>query len=169
MKRWFLLPAIMSAVLAAQPAQAADIKIAYVDIKRAVENTKTYQDGMKMLEELTNRREKDLRALEEKIMESASQLRSQSMLMSPEQLASKQEEQAEMRKQFDRMQQDAQEELMREKRRLDQGVFADFYRVVGEYAKVNKYDLILQKQSALIFGSEALDISAEISKQLDKK
>ena len=169
MKRWLLLPVMMSAVLTTQHAYAADVKIGYVDIKRAVENTKTYQDGMKMLEELTSRREKELRSLEEKILEASSQLRSQSMLMSPEQLATKQEEQATMRKQFDRMQQDAQEELMREKRRLDQGVFADFYRVVGEYAKANKYDLILQKQSALIFGSEALDISAEISKKLDKE
>ncbi|MDX8411783.1 MAG: OmpH family outer membrane protein [Mariprofundaceae bacterium] len=169
MKRWLLLLGMMSAVFVAQPAFAADLKIAYVDIKRAVENTKTYQDGMKMLEELTGNREKELRGLEEKILEASSQLRSQSMLMSPEQLAMKQEDQASMRKKFERMQQDAQEELMREKRRLDQGVFADFYRVVGEYAKAHDFDLILQKQSALIFGSEALDISAEISKELDKE
>jgi len=168
MKRWFLLPVMMFAVVAAQPVYAADLKIGYVDIKRAVENTKTYQDGMKMLEELTSRREKELRTLEEKILEASNQLRSQSMLMSPEQLAAKQEEQSNMRKQFERMQQDAQEELMREKRRLDQGVFADFYRVVGEYAKANNYDLILQMQSALIYGSETLDISADISKELDK-
>jgi len=73
-----------------------------------------------------------------------------------------------LRKTAARKQQDAQEELIGEKNRLDQKVVSDFYQVVRDYAKKNGYDLIFPK-SNMIYAGPALDVTADITKLLDKK
>ena len=142
--------------------------IAYVDVKSSVENTKAYQNGLKRLEALKSKKLKELRALKTKIDQAEKDILGQSMAMSPERLSQKQSDLKELRKSAARKQQDAQEELVGEKNRLDQKVVGDFYQVVRDYGKKKGFDLILPK-SNMIYASPALDITAEITKLLDKK
>jgi len=163
-----LLVSSAAALLLASTATAAENKIAYVDVKSAVENTKAYQQGMKSLEALKNSKQKELDALRMKINQSEKDIMGQSMAMSPERLAQKQNELKELRKTFARKQQDAQEELIGKKNSLDQSVISDFYDVVRSYGKQNGFDLILPK-STIIYSSNKLDITGEVTKLLDKK
>lgn len=167
MKKMLLAGLLIGAVTGY--AHAADLKIAYVDVKNAIENTKTYQAGIQRLQALREKKQRELKALREKIQKAETELMNQSMAMSPERLAEKQEELNRLRKSYERSQQDAQEELLREKNRLDQGVLASFYEVVQRYGKEKGYSLILQKQPAVIYGATSFDITAEITKLLDQK
>jgi|UPI000380E302 Skp family chaperone for outer membrane proteins len=143
-------------------------KIAYVDVKSSVENTKAYQVGLKRLEALKSKKLNELKALKVKIDQAEKDVLGQSMAMSAERLSQKQSDLKELRKTAARKQQDAQEELIGEKNRLDQKVVSDFYQVVRDYAKKNSYDLILPK-SNMIYAGPALDVTADITKLLDKK
>jgi Skp family chaperone for outer membrane proteins len=163
-----LLAISASTLLLAGVASAAENKVAYVDVKSAVENTRAYQQGLKSLEALKNSKQKELDALRMKISQSEKDIMGQSMAMSPERLAQKQNELKELRKSFARKQQDAQEELISKKNSLDQGVISDFYEVVRDYGKKNGFDLILPK-SAIIYANDALDITGDVTKLLDKK
>jgi len=147
---------------------AAENKIAFVDVKSAVENTKAYQKGIKHLERLKAQREKELDALRNKVLQGEKDMLGQSLAMSAERRIQKENELKELRKSFKRKQQDAQEELVSEKNRLDQSVVADFYKVVQKYGKNGHYDLILPK-SNMIYSNPELDITSEITKLLDKK
>jgi Skp family chaperone for outer membrane proteins len=91
------------------------------------------------------------------------------MAMSPDALEQKQQELKDLRKDFSRKQQDAQEELLNEKNRLDQSLVSDFYNVVQAYGKQNHYDYIFMSKSAVIYANPDLDITPEITKLLDKK
>lgn len=169
MRMKILLPVFSAvAMLVASGASAAENKIAYVDVKSAVENTKAYQAGLKSLEALKNVKQKELDALRTKINQSEKDIMGQSMAMSPDRLAEKQNELKDLRKSFARKQQDAQEELISKKNNLDQSVISDFYDVVRAYGKKHSFDLILPK-SAIIYASDALDITGEVTKLLDKK
>jgi len=143
-------------------------KIAYVDVKSAVENTKAYEIGLKGLKALKAKKLSELKALKEKIDQAEKDILSQSMAMSPERLLQKQSDLKELRKTAVRKQQDAQEELTGEKNRLDQKVGSDFYQVVRDYGKKNGYDLILPK-SNMIYTGPSLDVTADITQLLDKK
>lgn len=158
----------VGAVVFMGAANAAESKIAFVDVKSAVENTKAYQKGIKNLESLKSQREKELDTLRNKILQGEKDLLGQSLAMSPERRIQKENELKELRKSFQRKQQDAQEELVNEKNRLDQSVVADFYEVVRKYGKEGNYDLILPK-SNMIYTNSALDITSEVTKLLDKK
>jgi len=150
-------------------ANAADMKIGFVDVKSAVENTKAYQQGLKRLEALTSKKQKELDALRSKIAQSEKDMLGQSMAMSPERLSQKQSELKEMRKLYTRKQQDAQEELLGQKNKLDQGVVSKFYKVVRSYGKKGAYDLIIPKaQQIVLYGNPSHDITGDITKLLDK-
>ncbi len=150
------------------PAQAADLKIGYVDVKSAVENTRDYQAGIKRLEALKSKKQKELNVLLDKINQAEKDLMGQSMAMSPDRLADKQQQLKDMRKDLQRKQQDAQEELVAEKNRLDMNVGSKFQQVMKDFGKKHGYDLIMAK-SAFLYVDPKHDVTAEITKLLDAK
>jgi len=143
-------------------------KIGYIDVKSAVENTQDYQNGLHHLEALKAQKLKELRALKAKIDQAEKDILSQSMAMSQERLAQKQSDLNDLRKSAARKQQDAQEELVAAKNQLDQKVVGHFYKVAREYGKSHGFDLVFPK-SNMIYASDALDITPEITKILDGK
>jgi len=147
---------------------AAELKVGYVDMKSAVENTADYQQGMKRLQALQNTKIKELKALKEQIDKGEKDLLGQSMAMSPDRLAQKQQKLKEMRKDFQRKQQDAQEELGAEKNRLDVSIGAKFQKVISAYGKKGHYDMIMPKPVFLYVNSK-LDVTGDITKLLDAK
>ncbi len=168
MQHRMLMAAILICGLAGGNAQAASLKIAYVDMRSAIVNTTSYKDGMKRLNEKKARIEKELKALGEKIRKAQENLESKAMAMKPGRLAQMQEDISTMQKQGKRKVQDANEEMARERRRLEQGAGAAFHDAVQKYAKSKGYDIILRKQF-MLFGSSQYDVTADITKLINKK
>lgn len=167
MRYRMMVAGLLAMVLFSGQAMAAELKIAYVDVKSAIENTKAYRNGLQHLEGLKNQKQKGLDALRNKITKAEKELFNQSMAMSPDMASKKQQELNDLKKNFQRQQQDAREALMMEKNRLDQGVLRDFYEAVRAYGKSEHYDMILPT-SSVIYGADAHDITAKITQILDK-
>jgi len=149
-------------------AVASEMKIGYVDMKSAVENTADYQQGMKRLQALQDTKVKELQTLKDRIDKGEKDLLGQSMAMSPDRLAQKQQQLNEMRKEFQRTQQDAQEELGAEKNRLDVGIGAKFQKVITDYGKKGHYDMILPRP-VFLYVDPKLDVTGDVTKLLDGK
>ncbi len=167
MKKIFLV-AIATVTLMASNVSAADVKVGYVDIKTAMENSKEYHNGMKRLEALQKKKQKELEAMRNKLQGLDKELQLQSMTLSNDSQAAKQQEFTKLKKDFDRRLQDASDELKAEKRKLDSKMIGKFYNTVRAYGKEHKYDMILPK-NATIYTSGKQDITAEITKILDAK
>jgi len=149
-------------------ASAAEMKIGYVDMRSAIENTASFKAGMHRLKVSLERQNKELKALAGKIQKAQTDLEGKAMAIKPERLATMQEEIAEMKKQQRRKQQDARDALTREKQRLDTGAAENFIQAVKKYAAKGNFDLILRKQT-MLHGSPKYDITAEITKLMDAK
>ena len=147
---------------------AGDMKIGYVDVKSAVENTAAYQAGLKKLEALKNQKQKELDAMSAKIDQAEKDILGQSMAMSPDRLAAKQQDLNEMRKNYNRTRDDANEELATEKNRLDMSVGAKLQTVLQEFGKEGGFDMILPRP-VMLYADPKFDVTAEITKRLDKK
>ncbi|MDQ6954884.1 MAG: OmpH family outer membrane protein [Mariprofundaceae bacterium] len=158
----------LAAFLSVGISTAEGMKIAYVDMKSSLENTQSYQNGLKHWEALRIKKSKELEALGLKIQQAKKDILSQSMAMSSERLSQKQDELKDLAKAAARKQQDAQDELLAERNRLYEKAVSTFYKAVRNYGKKNGYDLILPK-SNMIFASPSLDVTADITKILDKK
>lgn len=160
--------AVAMSLMIASQAHAADLKIGYVDLKVAIENTKRYQNGFTRLEALKQKKKSELDAIRKRIDQVESDIMGQSMAMSPERLSKKQADLKDLRKSFTRKQQDAGEELVAKKNALDTDVLVNFYKLVRAYGKENKYDMLLQK-SSMFYADPKFDVTSKITELLDKK
>jgi len=148
--------------------QAAELKIGYIDIKSALESTAEYKQGMKRLQALSDKKVKALRALKDKITQEEKDLMGQSLAMSQENLAQRQQKLKEMGKKFKRMQQDAQEELAAEKNRMDIASMTRFQKVMVNYGKQHHFDMLMPKP-VFIYADPKHDVTGDIIKLLDAK
>ena len=149
-------------------AHAEGLKIGYVDMKSALENTSDHQKGMDQLQEMSAKKVKELTVLGDQIRQAEKDLMTQSMAMSPDRLDMKQQELKQMRKVFERKQQDAQEELAVEKNRLEMNIGKKFQKVMSDFGKKGGYDMILAKP-VFLYVEPKHDVTAEITKMLDMK
>jgi len=148
-------------------ADAADMKIGFVDVKSAFENTKAYQMGLNRLKGIATKKQKELDALQSKIEQSEKDMLGQTMAMSPERLLQKQSEIKDLRKLYSRKQQDAQEEIASERNKLQAAQGLKFKNALTAFGKKAGYDIIFSK-AQLLYSSQAGDVTAEITKLLDK-
>jgi len=149
-------------------AQAEGMKLGYVDMKSAIDNTADYQRGMKRLKAMQEQKVKELQTLGAQISKQEKDLLGQSMAMSPDRLAQKQQDLKSMRTEFQRKQQDAQEALSAEKNRLDMAVGGKFQAVVTAYGKKKGFDMIMPRPMFLYIDPKH-DITGDITKLLDAK
>jgi len=148
-------------------ASAAELKIVFVDVKSAIENTVKFREGLQHLEGVKTSKQKELEGLRDKINQMDKDLLNQSMAMSPEKLSQKQQKVDDLKTDFQRKLQDAQRAMELEKNRLLQGVYTKFGKKIKEFATQKGYDYILTKPSVLYFKPE-LDVTAEVTKLLDE-
>jgi len=147
-------------------ASAAELKIGFVDVKSAIENTKQYRTGQNQLNSLKKAKQKSLKALSSRIAQMAKDLASQSMAMSPERLSRKQQDLNDMKKALKRKLQDAQEEMALERNRILSGINTKFGKKIREFGKKNGYDFILTRPAVLYY-SPAHDVTQQVTKLLD--
>ncbi len=158
---------LMFGLLASSNVSAGELKIAFVDVKSAIENTTQYGKGLKQLENMKQTKQKELAALRDKINQMDKDLLNQSMAMSPDRLAGKQQEINNMKKDFKRKLQDAQDAMTAERNRLLQGINTKFGAKIRELGKQKGYDYILTKP-AVLYVKEANNITAEVTKLLNE-
>jgi len=145
---------------------AAELKIGFVDVKSAIENTKQYRVGQKQLESVKKSKQKELEALKDRITQMDKDLTSQSMAMSPDRLSKKQHDINDMKKAFKRKLQDAQEAMALERNRILQGINTKFGAKIREFGKKNGYDFLLTRPSVLYVAPKH-DVTAKVTKLLD--
>lgn len=145
---------------------AAELKIGFIDVKSAIENTKQFRAGQRQLEDIKKTKQKELEVLKDHITRMDKDLTSQSMAMSPDRLSRKQRDINDMKKDFKRKLQDAQEEMTLERNRILQGINTKFGKRIREFGKKNNYDLILTRPSVLYVAPKH-NITTQITKLLD--
>jgi outer membrane protein len=168
MKIRMLIPGVLAfSLLTASGASAAELKMVFVDVKSAIENTAQFRAGLQHLNSIKNEKEKELQGLRDKIDKMDKDLLNQSMAMSPDKLSQKQQEVDDLKTDFQRKVQDAQRAMELEKNRLLQGVYTKFGEKIKEYAVKKGYDYILTKPSVL-YVKPSLDVTDEVTKLLDE-
>lgn len=168
MKKWMTGIAV-ALLLSTATTQAAELKIGFVDVKSAIENTQKYKDASSRLKSLVSNIENDLKALKDKMQTVKSEMSKGSMVWSPEKLQAKRDELTDLETSFKRKQEDGGSHVGRETRRLNEGVGEGLFKVISQYAKENGYDMILQKQPMVLYGQDQYDLTGEITKKLDQR
>ncbi|MGD0281320.1 MAG: OmpH family outer membrane protein [Dissulfurispiraceae bacterium] len=147
---------------------AADIKMGFVDIERAANDS---EEGMKAISQLNEFKSSKQLVLTEKgkaIEQMKSDLDKQGDIISSDAKKSKIEEVERSERELQRMVADASQELEKKRREMTESVYKKIIELLAKYGQDEKYTVILPMQSVL-YGDKTLDITDIIIKKFNEQ
>ena len=147
---------------------AADLRIAYVDMQRVINECDAgnevkkviAQDGEKF-QRLIAEKQKELQTLKESIEK-------QALMLTPDARANKEREYQAKLREFQRWGEDTQNELTQKRTQMERTISMGLMKVVQKIGADEGYTLILEKnESIVLFASKTIDITDRAIKAFD--
>ncbi|HKA46200.1 MAG TPA: OmpH family outer membrane protein [Burkholderiales bacterium] len=144
-------------------AEAADVKIGFIDAERINRESAPAESATKRLEKEFAPRAQELQRREAQIKGLQSQLEKDAVTMSESDRRGKEQELARMSLDFQRMQREYREDLNLRRNQELSTLFERANRVIKQIAEAEKFDLILQEA---VYRSPRIDITDKVLKAL---
>lgn len=171
MKKFLTLAALGLFVLAsvAVPAiSAAEIKIGFVDIDRAANESTEGKKAIVRLKDLMDDKQTAVNEKGKNIEKMKADLEKQAAVISADAKRAKIEEIERMDRDFQRMLSDVNLELEKKRRELTETIYKDIIEIIEKIAREEKYDAILPPQSVL-YANKSLDITDNVIKKYNEQ
>ncbi|BCS52435.1 OmpH family outer membrane protein [Geobacter sp. SVR] len=163
MKR-ILLTALLLSCMAAGTVFAADGKIGYIDMQRAINTSEAGKEAkeqlaarLKKYQDEINVRQDDLKRLKE-------ELEKQGVLLSETARASKEKDYQQKLKEFQRFTKDAQDELQGKDEEYTRKILEAMEKVIQEFGRNNGYTFIFVKNEGMLYADDKADLTNEVLK-----
>jgi outer membrane protein len=156
-----LMPALtLLALLAAAPARA-EVKLAFVDVQRALNECEAGKTAKADFRVKVQSVEQKLQGEENDIARLKDELEKKGMLMKPEQRQSLQDEYVSKAKNFERNFKDTKEDLEHKDQELTGMIIHDLAQVIRDVGEKNGYTMVMEKGS-ILWGNPGIDITDQV-------
>ena len=147
---------------------AADLKIAYVDMQRVINECNAGKEAKKIISQdgekfqrLIAEKQKELQTLKESIEK-------QALMLTPDARANKEREYQAKLREFQRWGEDTQNELNQKRTQMERTISVGLVKVVQKIGTDEGYTLILDKnESIVLFVSNTIDLTDRAIKAFD--
>jgi len=163
LKHFELLILAAALALSSLAAQAAELKIGFIDADRINRESVPAERATKKLEKEFAPREQDLRKLEQQIKSLQGHLEKDGLTMSESERRTKEQELGRQTREFQRMQREFREDLNLRRNEELAALFERANKVIRQIAEAEKFDLILQEA---VYRSPRIDITEKVLKAL---
>lgn len=157
-------------IAVACPSWAADVKIGYVDLQRALNESNR---GKKAKEEFKAEVEKlqaQLKRKKDQIDNLKEQLEKKAAVMKEEERVNLEEEYRKKLRDFERDYKDSQADLQRKDTELTGAILKELQEVIQEYGEREGYTMIFEAGStAVLFGAKSADLTDAILEEYNRK
>ena len=149
-------------------AWAADSKIAYVDIQRAINECNAGKEAKKSItkdaekfQHLIADKQKELQTLKESFEK-------QALMLTPDARANKEREYQNKLREFQRWGEDNQNELNQKRAEMERKISVELVKVIQKVGTDEGYTLILEKnENIVLYASKVIDITDRVIKAFD--
>ena len=146
---------------------AAEKKIGFVDIQKAVSSTKEWKAGFDKFKLDFNKEKKRIKARENKVKKMLGDLNKQSMVLTPE-LKKKKEDQFRKEKvKFERYVQDQNAEFGKKEKEMTEKILIKMANVLKKLGQEKKYTMILEKK-AVLYHDKGNDLTSAAIRAYDR-
>ncbi len=167
-RSWFSL-ALISVLLAPAFASAEEVKIAFVDARRAVAGSKQGKAAKQQLDDVSQKKREELRPREDELKRLTEEFESQRFVLSKEALQEREISLLKRRRDLERDFQSAQEELEIEQRRIMDPLLRDVRAAVQKVGEANRFTVILERGSpGVLYFENGLDITDLVIQSLNE-
>jgi outer membrane protein len=160
MKHRLVFAVAAVAIVAATPAWA-QIKLAYVDVQRALSECNAGKKAKADLQGRLQAVEGRLQRQQDEVQALKNELEKKGMLMQEEQRNNLRDQYAEKLKNFERTFKDSREELQRKDSEITSKIVRDLAQVIRSLGEKNGYTLVFEK-STVLWGAPGIDITDEV-------
>ncbi len=153
-------------MLIAVPALAQ--KFAYVDLQRALNQSKAGAAAKQQISEQVQKYEGEFRQKQDEVMKMKTDLEKQAALLSETARAEREREYQRRVTELQRFQQDIQQELQQRDSEYTSRIVNEMFAVIEKIGKEQGYAMVFEKnEGAIIYGDAAYDLTDELIKAYD--
>jgi len=160
MKHRLAFVAAIVAIAAATPA-LAEMKLAYVDVQRALGECNAGKKAKADLQGRLQSVEQRLQRQQDEVQALKNEIEKKGMLMQEEQRNNMRDQYAEKLKNFERTFKDSREELQRKDSEVTGKIVHDLAQVIRNLGEKSGYTLVFEK-STVLWGAPGIDITDEV-------
>jgi outer membrane protein len=157
----------MACCIAATSAFAADLKLGYIDMQRALNASDAGKEAKEQLAARVKKYQEEINTKQEDIKKLKDELEKQGMLLSESARASKEKDYQQRLKEFQRFTKDAQDELQGKDEEFTRKILEGMEKIIQEFGRKNGYTFIFVKNEGMLFADEKADVTEEVLKQLN--
>ncbi len=162
-----IIVSLIALMLLAVPA-LAETKIAYVDLQKALNLSKTGVEAKQQIGVQVKKYEGEFKAKQDDLMKLKEELEKQAVLLSDAAKAQKEREFQQNVKELQRFQKDIKEELQQRDAELTKRILNELFEILQTIGKNGSYTMILEKnEGAVIFADANIDLTDELIKAYD--
>ena len=162
----FILATAFAAAGLLPSAQAADLKIGFIDADRINRESVPAERATKKLEKEFAPREQEVRKLEQQIKALQGQLEKDGLTMSESDRRNKETELGRQTRDYQRLQREFREDLNLRRNEELASLFERANKVIKQIAESEKFDIILQEA---VYRSPRIDITEKVLKALSSE
>ena len=147
---------------------AAEMKLGYINIQRAVAESKAGKTANEKFTVEANRVRDDILKEKESIEQAAEMLQKQSAMLTEDVRRSKELDMGRRQRDYERMVEDQKAELQLKEAELTGEILEQLIPIVRDYGKKHGFSIIFERQERLlIYADESLDVTDKIIAILD--
>jgi len=165
--RRFLLAGILLCSVGVTSAFAADLKLGYIDMQRALNASEAGKEAKEQLAARVKKYQEEINTKQEDIKKLKDELEKQGMLLSESARAAKEKDYQQRLKEFQRFTKDAQDELQGKDEEFTRKILEGMEKIIQEFGRKNGYTFIFVKNEGMLFVDEKADVTEEVLKLLN--
>jgi outer membrane protein len=147
---------------------AADLKVAYVDIQKAVNESNAGKDAKKVITKDVEKFQGQIADKQKVLQTMKESLEKQAPMLNPDARATREKEYQNKLREFQRWGEDTQNEINQKRMEIERNISIGLQKVIQKVGADEGYTLILEKnESIVLFVSRALDITDRVIKAYD--
>jgi outer membrane protein len=162
MKR--LVPALVAICIASTTAFAADLKIGYIEMQRALNSSDAGKAAKEQLAARLKKYQEEINVKQDELKKLKDDLEKQGAFLNDASKSAKEKDYQQRLKEFQRFTKDAQEELQGKDEEFTRKILEGMEKVIQEYGRKNGYTFIFVRNESMLFADDKADLTNEVLK-----
>jgi outer membrane protein len=144
------------------------IKLGYVNMQRALENSAAGQEATRKLNEIWDEYKVRIKSEKDRLEAMKEEIDKQSLLWNEETRREKENQLRQLEKDYSRLLNDTQDEIKRKEAELSESIGKDILKIIEEIGRSEGYTIILEKKSsAILYAPSSIDLTDQVIKAYD--
>ena len=156
-------------ILISACAVAAEIKIGYIDLNRALNESEQGKKAVASLEDMVKAKQFIISEKGDKIKKIEEELAKQSSILTEDAIKERKEEREKLLRDYQRMVKDSQDEVQKKQAEYMDAIIKELKKIVLQIGKDEGYSIILeQAESGVMYHSENIDLTKTLIKRFNE-